>query len=134
MYYSSIGILALIILLIVNRNAKISGLHYIWPIIGIVFGLTLCEALADICDTYQWNYRILYFKTTMVYWLYPLVALLEVLLVAPIKRKFLIAIPYLINSVLAAINLFDIRIIYIFTYIFVIPPFPNSGFSHNQTF
>jgi hypothetical protein len=56
---------SLIILLIVNRGAKISGLHYIRSIIGIVFALTLNVALEDACDAYQWNYRILYFKTTL---------------------------------------------------------------------
>lgn len=113
-YLTLLILASLIILLIVNHGARITGLRHIRSIIGIVFTLTLLEALERACDAYQWNYRILYFKTTLSYCLYPLIALLELRLVAPIKRKFLITLPYLINCVLACINLFDIRVIYMF--------------------
>lgn len=114
-YYLTLLLLAsLIMLLIVNRDARISGLQYIRPIIGIVFALTLCSALEDICDIYHWNYRILYFKTAATYWLYPLAALLELKLIAPLKHKILTTLPYLVYSVLVGIDLFDTRIIYYF--------------------
>ena len=115
-YYLTLLLLAsLVVLLIVNHGAKITGLNYIRPIIGIVFSLTLLEALEDACDAYQWNYRILYFKTAMVYWLYPLCALLELKLIAPIRHKFLLLLPYLVYSFLVALDLFGTRIIYWFS-------------------
>ena len=110
-YVTLLLLAALVILLIVNRKMKISGLQYVWTIMGIVFTLTLCEAFEDICDLYNWDYRLLYIKTALVYWLYPLTAMLELYLVTPIKRKLLIAIPYIINFVLVFIDLFDTHII-----------------------
>lgn len=102
------------VLLIVNRKTKIPGFRYVWAMIGIVLCLTLCEALEDICDIYHMDYRILYFKTAMVYWLYPLTAMLELYLVAPIKQKLILAMPYIISSGLVAVDLFDTRMIYYF--------------------
>ena len=113
-YITLLLLSALSMLLIVNRKMKTSGLNFVWAIIGIVFGLTLCEALEDACDVYHWNYRILYFKTALVYWLYPLTAMLELYLIVPIQHTLLMAIPYLINFVLVFIDLFDTRIIYYF--------------------
>ena len=113
-YVTLLLLAALVILLIAIRKMKISGLQYVWTIMGIVFTLTLCEAFEDICDLYNWDYRLLYIKTALVYWLYPLTAMLELYLVTPIKRKLLIAIPYIINFVLVFIDLFDTHIIYYF--------------------
>lgn len=80
-YVTLLLLSTLIMLLITNHKMKTTGLHYIWVIIGIVFTLTLCEAFEDICGVYKWNYRLLYFKTAMVYILYPLIAMLELYLV-----------------------------------------------------
>jgi len=113
-YITLLLLASLLLLLIVNRKMKIEGLHYMWIIIGIVFVLTICEAVEDMCDLYGWNVRILYFKTAAVYWLYPLTAMLELYLVAPIKHKFLFAAPYAVNFILVFIDLFDTRIIYYF--------------------
>ena len=99
-YITLLLLSALVFLLIANRKMKIDGLKYIWAIMGIVFTLTLCEAVEDMCDLYHWNYRLLYIKTAMSYWLYPLTAMLELYLIAPIKRKLLVAVPYIINFIL----------------------------------
>ncbi|MBP0974536.1 MAG: histidine kinase, partial [Oscillospiraceae bacterium] len=53
-------------------------------------------------------------KTTLVYWLYPLTALIELNVVVPIRRKLLISLPYLLNLVLAGIDLFGTGMIYYF--------------------
>lgn len=113
-YITLLLLSALAVLLIANRRVKIDGLQYIWLIMGIVFALTLCEAFEDMCDLYNWDYKLLYVKTAIVYWLYPLTAMLELYLVAPIKRKLLMTVPYMINLVLVFIDLFDTRIIYYF--------------------
>ena len=115
-FYLTLLLLAsLVMLLIVNRDAKIAGLRYIWLIVGIVFTLTINAALEKkLCDAYQWNYRILYFKTAISYWLYPLAVLLELMLVAPIRNQLLIKLPYLLYAILVGIDLFDTRLIYYF--------------------
>ncbi len=113
-YITLLLLASLTVLLIANRKMKIDGLRYVWGIMGIVFTLTLCEAFEDMCDLYMWDYQLLYIKTAMVYWLYPLTAMLELYLVAPIKRKLLMAVPYIINCVLVFIDLFDTHIIYYF--------------------
>ncbi len=113
-YITLLLISALIMLLLVSRKMKISGLHYMWVIIGIVFAITICEALEDMCDIYHWNYRMLYFKTAMVYWLYPLTAMLELYFVVPIKHKLWMTIPYAVNFVIVFADLFDTHFIYYF--------------------
>lgn len=114
-YVTLLLLSTLIMLLITNHKMKTTGLHYIWVIIGIVFTLTLCEAFEDICGVYKWNYRLLYFKTAMVYILYPLIAMLELYLVAPIKHKILMAAPYAVNVSLVVTDLFDTHLIYYHT-------------------
>ena len=113
-YITLLLLSAVALLLIANRKVKVNGVQYIWLIIVIVFMLTLCEAIEDMCDLYNWDYRILYFKTAAVYWLYPLTAMLELYLVASVKHKLLTAIPYAVNSILVFIDLFDTHIIYHF--------------------
>ena len=94
-YMTLLLLASLTVLLIANRKMKVDGLQYIWLIMGIVFTLTLCEAVEDMCDLYMWDYRLLYIKTALSYWLYPLMAMLELYLIAPIKRKLLVAVPYI---------------------------------------
>ena len=113
-YITLLLLSSLVFLLIANRKMKIDGLKYIWAIMGIVFTLTLCEAVEDMCDLYHWNYRLLYIKTAMSYWLYPLTAMLELYLIAPIKRKLLVAVPYIINFILVFLDIFDAHIIFLF--------------------
>lgn len=113
-YMTLLLLASLGMLLFINRKAKIEGVRDFKRLICIVFILTLCEALEDACDRSGWSYRFLYIKTTLVYWLYPLTALIELKVVVPIKHKLLVALPYLVNFVLAGIDLFDTRIIYYF--------------------
>ncbi len=113
-YITLILLSALIILLIANRKMKISGLHYVWLMICMTFVLTICGAVETICDTYGWDYRILYFKTTAVYLIYPLTALLELYLIAPIKHKLPMAVPYIAEAVIVLIDLSDTGIVYSF--------------------
>ena len=116
-YLTLLTLSALTVVLIVNRKMKIEGLNYFWQIMGIVFALTILEAIEDMCDLYGWDYRLLYLKTAGVYWLYPLTAMLEVYLIAPIRSrsvKFLLLIPYLVSFVIVFIDLFDMRIVYWF--------------------
>ena len=113
-YITLLLLTALAMLLIINRRMKIGGLQYSWAIIGIVLVITICEAVEDICDSYMLSPRILYVKTAMIYLLYPLMALLELYLVAIVKHKKLLLIPYIVSSVLVFIDLFDTRLIYYF--------------------
>ena len=85
-----------------------------WLMIGMTFALTICRAVEEMCDIYGWNYRILYFKTAAVYLIYPLTAMLELYLIAPIKHKLLMAVPYIIEAVIVFIDIFDTRIVYSF--------------------
>ena len=114
-YVTLILLAALSLLLTVNRKMKLHGMQYVWSIIAIVLGLTIAEAAEDICDIYGLSYRILYIKTAFVYWFYPLIAMLELYLVTPVRHKLLMAIPYLLNFVLVAIDLADTHMIYYFT-------------------
>ncbi len=113
-YITLVLLAALSLLMIVNRKMKLQGLRYYWAMIAIVLGLTVAEAAEDIIDSYMLNYRLLYLKTAFVYWFYPLIAMLELFLIAPIKHKDFAAIPYMVSSALVFIDLFDTRMIYYF--------------------
>ena len=76
-YMTLLLITSLMVIILSTRKMKINGQQYFRAIIGIVLTLTLCEAFEDICNLYNWNYRLLYIKTAIVYWLYPLIAMLE---------------------------------------------------------
>ncbi|MBR4347194.1 MAG: hypothetical protein IKP75_09750, partial [Oscillospiraceae bacterium] len=99
-YITLLLLSALIIMLIGNWKMKISGTNYEWLIIGITLAITVLQAVELMCDRYGWSHRILYYKCAATYWLYPLAAMLELYLVAPIKHKFLMAIPYAVNFTL----------------------------------
>ena len=113
-YVTLLMLLGLLLIFYINRRAEIGGIKYFRAMIGIVFMLTLCEALEDICDIYGLSVRVLYLKTALVYWFYPLIAMLELYLVVPMKRKLLWAVPYAVNALLVLIDLFDTRLIYYF--------------------
>ncbi|MBR1383617.1 MAG: histidine kinase [Ruminococcus sp.] len=119
-YITLLLLAALTMLLIVNRRMKISGLRYYGAIVAIVLGLTVAEAAEDICDAYMLDVRILYVKSAFVYWFYPLIAMLELYLVVPLKHKLLWSIPYFVNALLVFIDIFDTRMIYWFR--------PDHGF------
>lgn len=119
-YITLLLLAALTMLLIVNRKIKIEGLRYYGALMLIVFGLTVAEAVEDICDLYMLDVRILYVKSAFVYWFYPLTAMLGLFLVVPLKHKILWAIPYFVNAVIVFIDIFDTRLIYYFR--------PDHGF------
>lgn len=111
-YMSLMPLAGLTVILTANRKTKIEGTQYIWGIMGVVLLLTICEYVEIWCDTYGKDYRILYPKTMLVYWLTPLIPLLEVYLIEPVRHKLLIAIPYIINVILTFADLFGTHIVY----------------------
>lgn len=113
-YITLAALLGLIVMLIANRHTEIKGVGYFRSIMLIVLALTLLEALEDWCDVYNMDYHILYFKSTLVYCFYPLIALLEIFLIIPIMRKWLMSLPYLVNMLFAIIDLSGTGFIYYF--------------------
>lgn len=99
-------------ILVANRGTKVYGSQYIWSILAIVFVLTVLESVENWCDAYDKSIIILYVKTTLVYFLYPLMALLELYLIVTIRRKFILAIPQIVNMVICIINLFKPGIVF----------------------
>ena len=113
--YITLMLLAgLTVILIANRKTKIQGTQLVWIIMELVFVLTSCEYLEYWCDTYNKPLWILYFKTTLIYLIYPFIVLLELYLVAPIKRKLLTAIPYAAYAVVVLLNMCGFNLIYRF--------------------
>ena len=96
--YMTLMLLAgLVVILIANRRTKIEGTQYVWAIMGIVFTITVFEYLEKWCDTYNKPVWILYFKALFTYSLYPLLMIMELFLIARVKHKLLILIPYFIE-------------------------------------
>ena len=102
----------LVVILFANKRTKVEGVQYVWAIAAIVFIITICEYAEYWCDTYNKPIWIRYVKSAISYSLNPLMILLELYLVAPIKRKLLLWIPYIINVALAVSDLFGTNFIY----------------------
>jgi two-component sensor histidine kinase len=114
-YMTLMLLLGLIIIMLVNRRIKIDGVQYVWAIASLVFIITVCEYVEYWCDTYNKPIWIRYVKSAITYSLNPLLILLELYLIAPIKHKFLLIIPYIIDVVLAVSDLFGTNFIYAYT-------------------
>ncbi len=114
--YITLIILATIILMTcVSKKNDIKGTWYIHLLVLVVFILSVVEYVEIWADMYNKSYRILYYKTTLVYWLYPLLALLLLYITGEVKRKGLVTIPLIINMVITAIDLAETGIVYRFT-------------------
>ena len=111
-YITLMLLVGLIVILIANRHARIEGVRYVWAIIGLVFVLTLCEYPKVRCDDYNKPVWILYLKATLSYTIQPLLILLELYLVAPGMRKFLLFMPFLADVILIVADLFGKNLIY----------------------
>lgn len=113
MNYMTLMLLAgLVVILVANRRTKIEGVEYVWAITGLVFVLTLCEYMEVWCDKYDKPVWILYLKSALTYSIYPLLILLELYLVAPVKRKLLLVLPFLADVILSIADLFGANLIY----------------------
>lgn len=102
----------LLVILIANHRTKIKGTQYVWAIMGIVFVITVFEYIEIWCDTYNKPLWILYAKSAITYSLYPLLMILELFLIAKIKHKLLMLIPYFIELPFLAADLFGTNFVY----------------------
>ena len=98
--------------IVANRGSKIEKIRIINFMILMTFSLILCEFIEEWCDKYNKDYRILYVKAMLIYWLYPLMALMGIYLTIPVKRKLLIAIPQFVNMAITAIDLTGTGFVY----------------------
>lgn len=111
--YTTLMLLAgLMVILLANRRTKIEGTQYVWAIMGIVFAITVFEYLEIWCDTYRKPLWILYIKAAATYSLYPLMMILELFLIARVKHKILIMIPYFLELPFLIADLFGANFVY----------------------
>lgn len=114
--YMTLMLLAgLTVILTANRKTKINGVQYVWGIMAIVLALTICEYVEVWCDTYYKSLWILYVKAALSYTLHPLLIVLEVYLIAPIRHKILILIPFFADFGIIITDLFGANLIYGYT-------------------
>lgn len=117
-------ILGIIIMLIENRRERPHGTDHV---IAIVFMLTVIVINASLRDLYMMsgydserNYRndvvmtMFYLRTAIEHVLFPLIAYVELLLIAPVKKKHIIFIPELVCIISEIANLANHGIIFSF--------------------
>lgn len=117
-------ILGIIIMLIENRRERPHGTDHV---IAIVFMLTVIVINASLRDLYmisgydsERNYRndvvmtMFYLRTAIEHVLFPLIAYVELLLIAPVKKKHIIFIPELVCIISEIANLANHGIIFSF--------------------
>lgn len=112
-YYITLILLAgLFIILIANRHNKIEGVKFFRALTALAFVLTLLENLEKWCDAYNKPVWILYFKAAICYCVQPLLIIMQLYLIAPIKRKKLLLIPYAVEVAVVIADLFGLNNIY----------------------
>ena len=111
--YLTLMILAmLLVMMYANRNVKIQGKGLIYAVAGLTFLVSVFEYVEEWCDTYHKSYRILYFKSGVIYTLYPLIILLILYLAGDVKHKLLTAIPELVNAVIVLVDVSGTSLVY----------------------
>ena len=105
----------LTVILIANRKVKVEGMGYLIGLMIMAVLLAASQYLEDWCIAYHRSYRILYIRTTLVYWIFPLISLYVLYMTVPIRRKWLLFLPHGVNMVLAFLDLFDLKILYYYT-------------------
>ncbi|MCR5168479.1 MAG: histidine kinase [Oscillospiraceae bacterium] len=112
-YFITLMLLSgLIIILIANRKNKIAGEKYVWAVSGLVFLLTLFENLEIWCIDSDKPVWILYLKAAVCYSIYPLLIILGLFFIAPVKRRKLILIPYFAELAVIIADLTGLGLIY----------------------
>ena len=111
-YMTIMLIAGLVVILFANRATKIDGVRYVWVITGLVFALTLFEYLESWCTDYHKPVWILYVKGAVCYIIHPLLIILELFLIAPIKHKKLLLLPYFADVLVIIADLFGTNLIY----------------------
>ena len=112
-YYITFMLLAgLVIILIANRRNKIGGVQYVWAVTALVFVMTLFENLEKWCDVCNKPVWILYIKSAVCYLIQPLLIIMQLYFIAPVKRKILLLAPYIFETVLVIADLFGTDKIY----------------------
>ncbi len=112
-YLTVIVLLTIIVLVTITGRSKVfekTGRIYI--MIGLTFALSLIEFSEELIDRYDMNYRLLFYKAMLIYWLYPMVAYLFLRFTCDVKKKFLLSIPLIINMVITAIDLSGTMLVY----------------------
>ncbi len=98
-----------------NRRTKLEGVEYIKGIIGLVFIMTLLQYAEYACEKYRIPVKTLYVKAALSYAIDPLLIILELYLIAPVKHKLLILLPYAAELVIIIADLFGAGLICTFT-------------------
>ena len=114
-YITLILLAGLIVILLANRRTKIEGVNLVWVMIGLIFLLTLCSYAESWCYENNKPVWIRYVKSSIFYSVNPLLILLELYLIAPIRHKLLMSLPYAVNTIIAVIDLTGTNLIYGYT-------------------
>ena len=113
-YITLLILITLIIMIAASRDARIKGTGLVLVLAAITFAISIVEYVEVWADEYNKSYRILFYKTMLVYWLYPLALLLILYLTEGVRNRRLFAIPQAINMMITAIDLTGTCLVYSF--------------------
>ena len=111
-YVAFILLSGFVVTLISNRKNHIKNVKFLWSYAALAFALTLFENLEDWCDAYGKPVWILYIKAAVCYSIQPLLIILQLYIIAPIKQKLLLLTPFLIEAAVLIADLFGLNNIY----------------------
>ncbi|MCR5282400.1 MAG: hypothetical protein K6E18_03450 [Lachnospiraceae bacterium] len=111
-YITLLILITLLVMMATNRSNQIPGTGMILVMCCIIFLITLAEYAEVVIDNQNLDYRLLYVKAALVYWLYPLLILLFLFITDHVKYRVLMTIPWLIHAVVVAIDLTGTGLMY----------------------
>ena len=124
-FISAAMIIGIVIMLIENRKERPYGTEHIAIIVlllsVIVINTEIKEWFTNAIYDSGADYRgdsamaFMYLRSSMEHILFPMIAYVELLLIAPVKKKYILFLPELVVMISEAVNLVGPRIIFFYT-------------------
>lgn len=111
-YMTIMILLSLLVVVFINRRHDLEGVGILKVVMLVALAISVLEYVEVVCDRNSMDIWILYLKTMLVYWLYPMCVLLEIYLTIPVRHKVLIALPEAVNMLITLIDLSGTCIVY----------------------
>lgn len=103
---------AIVLVTLVNRGARIQKIGLIYTMTIFTFLLSILEYSEKWIDAKHLSYRLLYYKSMLIFWLYPALTLVLLFIIWDVRHKVLLAIPQVVTMVVAAIDVTGTGFIY----------------------
>lgn len=111
-YPTFLILVAITLVVLVNRGAKIQKIGLIYIMTIFTFILSLLEYSEKWIDANNLSCLLLYYKAMLIYWLYPALTMILMFVICDVKYRAFIAIPQMVNMIITAIDVTGTGFVY----------------------